>query len=535
IGGLRRASGGKESREDKPMNGAEALIATLKDCGVEVCFANPGTSEMQLVAAIDKEPSMRAILGLFEGVVTGAADGYGRMADKPAATLLHLGPGLGNGLANLHNAKRARTPLVNIVGDHATHHLALDAPLTSDVEGVARPMSDWVRTSSSPSDLAAAGAEAVEEALVYPGQIATVIAPADHAWTDGAKPSRPKNRREAPAASQSQIREAADALIQGGEKVLFLGGRALRADALDQAGRIAAATGARLVCETFPARLQRGAGRVPVERLPYFGEMAAAFLESAKNIVFVGAPPPVSFFAYPGKPSVISPNGAAQIILADPRTDALDALSRLADALGAPEKHDKAQAAFTPPVLSDRLDPSSIGAIITELLPENAVVSDEAATAGLALFPLTAGAKAHDWMTLTGGSIGQGLPLAVGAAVACPNRKVIALQADGSAMYTVQALWTMAREELDVTTIILNNGSYAILNIELARVGAANPGPKALSLLDLTRPALDWVSMSVGMGVPAVKATTPDEFRKALKEALAVRGPRLIEAMLPQG
>jgi acetolactate synthase-1/2/3 large subunit len=514
------------------MNGAEALIATLKDCGVNVCFANPGTSEMQLVSAIDKEPTMRAILGLFEGVVTGAADGYGRMTDKPAATLLHLGPGLANGLANLHNARRARTPLINIVGDHATYHLALDAPLTSDVEGVARPMSDWVRISTSPSDLAAAGAEAVEEALVYPGQIATIIAPADHAWTDGADCSRPKNRRETPAASNADINAAAEALRREGESVLFLGGRALRADALDQAGRIAAATGARLVCETFAARIQRGAGRVPVERLPYFGELAAALLENAKQIVFVGAPPPVSFFAYPGKPSILSPKAATQILLADARTDALDALTRLADALGAPKSHDRAQARFTPQVVGDRLDPSSIGAILGELMPEDAIICDEAATSGLALYPLTAGAPAHDWMNITGGSIGQGLPVAAGAAVACPDRKIIALQADGSAMYTVQALWTMAREDLDVTTIIFNNSSYAILNIELARVGATNPGPKALSLLDLTRPALGWVSISEGLGVPAVRATTTDEFCEALKDALAVEGPRLIEAVI---
>ena len=516
------------------MNGAEALIQTLSDSGVEVCFANPGTSEMQLVAAIDQQPKMRAILGLFEGVVTGAADGYGRMADKPAATLLHLGPGLGNGLSNLHNARRARTPLINIVGDHATDHLQYDAPLTSDVDGVARPMSDWVRTSASPADLAAAGAEAVNAALVYPGQVATLIVPADHAWTDNGEVAAPRPVPEPPQVEKGLLDKAAMALQADGAVALFLGGRALREDALEQAGRIAAATGARLLCETFTTRLQRGAGRVPVERLPYFGEMAADVLKDLATIVFVGAAPPVSFFAYPGKPSWLSPEGAELIELAGPREDALATLRRLADAVNAPAEPAVRQAPVIPPADDGKLDAQSVGAVLAALMPENAIISDEAATAGLALFPVTQGAPQHDWLMLTGGSIGQGLPLAAGAAVACPERKVIALQADGSGMYTVQALWTMAREKLDVTTVILNNGSYAILNIELARVGVSSPGPKALSLLDLTRPTIDWVSLSEGMGVPAVRTDTVEGFRDALSEALSIEGPRLIEAIIPQ-
>lgn len=515
------------------MNGAEALIQTLSDCGIDVCFGNPGTSEMQLVAAVDKQPKMRAILGLFEGVVTGAADGYGRMADKPAATLLHLGPGLGNGVSNLHNARRALTPLVNIVGDHASDHVKYNAPLTSDVEGVARPVSDWVRTSTSPADLAAAGAEATAAALCYPGQIATLIVPADHAWTDGAQSVRPKDHPEATQASGKAIAEAAAALKKNGSAALFLGGRALREEALEQAGRIAAATGARLICETFAARLQRGAGRVPVERLPYFGEMAADLLKDFAPIVFVGAEPPVSFFAYPGKPSWLSPEGTDLIKLASPREEAVETLRGLADALNAPQAPVDLQTTVMPPIADGKLDAQSIGAVLAALMPENAIISDEAVTAGLAIFPMTQGAPRHDWLMLTGGSIGQGLPLAAGAAVACPERKVIALQADGSGMYTIQALWTMARENLDVTTVILNNGSYAILNIEFARVGVSNPGPKALSLLDLTRPTIDWVSISGGMGVPAVRADTVEGFQQAFREALSIKGPRLIEAVIP--
>jgi acetolactate synthase-1/2/3 large subunit len=517
------------------MNGAEALIQTLCDSGVEVCFANPGTSEMQLVAAVDKQPKMRAILGLFEGVVSGAADGYGRMADKPAATILHLGPGLANAASNLHNAKRGLSSIVNIVGDHATDHLKYDAPLTSDIESLAGPVSDWVRRSKSAEDIGAAGAEAVEAALGYPGQIATLIVPADHAWTDGISSATPKHWPEAPQVADQAIADAAAALKKQGATALFLGGRALREEALEQAGRIAAATGARLVCETFATRLQRGAGRVPVERLPYFGEMAADFLKEFARIVFVGATPPVSFFAYPGKPGWLSPESAELLELAGPRDEALETLRKLADALDAPDKPAAWQPSVTPPLGQGQLDAQSLGGVLASALPENSIICDEAVTASLGIYPMTQGAARHDWLMLTGGSIGFGLPIAIGAAVACPDRKVIALEADGSAMYTIQALWTMARESLDVTTILLNNGCYAILNVEFARVGVAAPGPKAMSLLDLTRPAIDWVAISEGMGVPAVRADTVEGFQKALEDALSIKGPRLIEAVIPPG
>ena len=516
------------------MNGAEAFIETLYNCGVEVCFANPGTSEMQLVAAVDRQHGMRAILGLFEGVVTGAADGYGRMADKPAVTLLHLGPGLGNGLANLHNAKKAGSPIINMVGDHATYHLHYDAPLTSDAAGVARPMSDWVRVSKSNRDLAQAGAEAFSVAQGgYPGRIATVIVPADHAWTEGAAAVAAPAIPAAPQSPPEAIAAAAEALKSTeGPKCLFLGGHALREDALVQAGRIAAATGCRLVAETFATRHQRGAGRVAVEKLPYFGEQAEAFLAEFKTIVFCGAEPPVSFFAYPGKPSWLSPEGATLVRLASLREDALAALSGLATALDAPAEPALIQAPTRFPAEPGKLNSANLAAILAELLPENAIVSDEGATQGGASMLMCAGAARHDWLQLTGGAIGQGLPLAVGCAVACPDRKVIALQADGSGMYTVQALWTMARENLDVTTIILNNGSYAILNIELMRVGVQNPGPKALEMLDLRNPEINWANISEGMGVPATRCTTAEEFRAALTDALAHKGPRLIEALL---
>ncbi|HNN56532.1 MAG TPA: acetolactate synthase large subunit [Novosphingobium sp.] len=515
------------------MNGAEAFIETLHACGVEVCFANPGTSEMQLVAAIDRQHGMRSILGLFEGVVTGAADGYGRMADKPAVTLLHLGPGLGNGLANLHNARKAGSPIINMVGEHATYHKHFNAPLTSDTEGVARPMSDWVRTSTSERDLAHAGAEAFAVAQGYPGKVATVIVPANHAWSEGSSPVAPPSLAPAARTTADAIAAAAAALKDGeGPKCLFLGGRALREEALIEAGRIAAATGCRLIAETFATRHQRGVGRVAVEKLPYFGEQAQAYLAEFRTIVFCGTEPPVSFFAYPGKPSWLSPEGATLVRLASLREDALHALSSVASALDAPAEPALIQQPGSFPAQEGALNSANLGAILAELLPENAIVSDEGATQGGASMLACAGAKKHDWLQLTGGSIGQGLPLAVGAAVACPDRKVIALHGDGGAMYTVQALWTMAREKLDVTTIILNNGSYAILNIELMRVGVQNPGPKALEMLDLRNPAINWSQISEGMGVPATRVDTAEGFRAALADALAHKGPRLIEALL---
>ncbi|WP_309752832.1 acetolactate synthase large subunit [Novosphingobium sp.] len=515
------------------MNGAEAFVETLAAAGVEVCFANPGTSEMQLVAAVDRQHGMRAVLGLFEGVVTGAADGYGRMADKPAVTLLHLGPGLGNGLANLHNARKAGSPIINMVGEHATYHKHFNAPLTSDTEGVARPMSDWVRTSTSERDLAHAGAEAFAIAQSYPGKVATVIVPANHAWTEGSSAVPPLPVAAPPRTTAEAIAAAAAALKDGeGPKCLFLGGRALREGALIEAGRIAAAIGCRLIAETFATRHQRGAGRVAVEKLPYFGEQAQAFLAEFKTIVFVGTEPPVSFFAYPGKPSWLAPEGATLVRLASLREDADHALAGLAKALNAPDEPALVQAPTSFEPTPGKLSSSSIGAILAAQLPENAIVSDEGATQGGASMLMCAGAAKHDWLQLTGGAIGQGLPLAVGAAVACPDRKVIALHGDGGAMYTCQALWTMAREQLDVTTIILNNGSYAILNIELMRVGVQNPGPKALSMLDLTNPGINWTQISEGMGVPAVRCETAEEFDAALKDALSAKGPRLIEAML---
>ncbi len=516
------------------MNGADKLLETLVASGVEVCFANPGTSEMQLVSAIGNNDGMRAILCLFEGVVSGAADGYGRMADKPAATLLHVGSGFSNSMANLHNARRAHTPLVNIVGDHATYHLKYDAPLTSDVPAHANICSAWVRTSKSANDLAASGAEAVAASMTGAGRIATLIAPANHAWEEASKSAEPLPLPDREPLANEAVSKVAAKLGNGKATALLLGGRALREESTELAGRIARATGCRVLSETFVARMQRGAGRFAVERLRYFAEQVSEQLDGLEQIVLVGADAPVSFFAYPDKPSWLVPEGCEVLELASVDQDSRAALGALAEELGAREPAETVPAAPNFPPPEGLLTPVSIGQSMALLMPENAIVSDEAATCGLGIFPVTENAPPHDWLMLTGGAIGQGLPLSLGASVACPDRKVIALQADGSAMYTVQALWTMARENTDVTVVIMNNKSYAILNIELARVGAGAPTPKTLSMFDLSRPDLDWVSLSEGMGVPATRATSAEDFHEQFAAAMAAKGPRLIEAMVVQ-
>ena len=515
------------------MNGAESLVRTLVASGVEVCFSNPGTSEMHFVAALDKVDGMRAVLGLFEGAVTGAADGYGRMAEKPAATLLHLGPGLANGLANLHNARRASTPIVNIVGDHATYHAQYDAPLASDIKGFAGPVSGWVQSSTSPKTVAADGARAVQAAMEAPGQIATLILPADTAWLEAEGPAAALPRRGPAQVSDEAVKRAAEALKKAGKQgAILLRGEVLKERGLNAAGRIAAATGARLVCDTFAPRIQRGAGRVAVERIPYFAEQIVEFMEPVKELVLVGSKPPVSFFAYPGKPSWCTPESTDITYLAHPHEDGVQALEALAEALGAPKEPAHVVAPNKPELTDGKLDQFTVGHVVGHFLPENAIISDEAATSGIGSMIATAAAAPHDHLSLTGGSIGQGLPVATGAAVACPDRKVVCLHGDGGAMYTLQTLWTQAREKLDVTTVIFANRSYAILNVELGRVGAENPGPKALSMLDLHNPELNWVNLAQGMGVEASRAETLEEFTEQFSSAMKQKGPRLIEVMI---
>ena len=516
-------------------NGAQALMKTLVDAGIEVCFTNPGTSEMHFVAALDSEPKMRAVLALFEGVATGAADGYARMADKPAATLLHLGCGLGNGLANLHNARKGKVPVVNIVGDHATYHVKYDAQLQSDIETVARNVSPgFVRTSQSTEALCQDAAEAIAVAKGLPGQVATLILPADVSWGEGGQPCAPLPQPEAQAADDAAVQAVKDAIASGQKTALLLGGRALREPALMAAARIAAHSGVTLFAETFPTRIERGAGLPPIERIAYLAELATLQLSEFDHLVLVDAKAPVSFFGYPGKPSYLVPDNCTAHTLSTPEQDAAASLNKLAEALGAAGAEPRLQAEGRPGLPKGKLTAEKVCRAMGELMPENSIIVDESITSGLMLNAMTAGAPRHDMITLTGGAIGQGLPNAVGAAIACPDRPVFALIGDGTAMYTIQALWTMARENLNVTTIIFNNASYSILNVELERVGAEEAGAKARSQLDISGPVTHYAQLAQSMGVHGVRVRTAEELIKAMEYAQAHPGPHLIEAVVPE-
>ncbi len=516
---------------DQP-NGAQALIRTLVDSGVDVCFTNPGTSEMHFVAALDDVPEMRGILGLFEGVVTGAADGYARMAGKPAGTLLHLGPGLGNGLANLHNASRARTPMVNIIGDHATYHKQYDAPLESDIDSIAKGAPGWFRRSMSPDVVALDAAEAVAAAMSAPGQVATLVLPADTCWLPApGGAAAPVAPTMATAVDEGDIDAVAKLLRSGASCTLLIGGRAVGEQGTRAAARIAEATGAKLLTETFPARQRRGAGILSVERVIYLAEFAQMQLAGTEHLILVDASAPVSFFAYPEKPSTLWPEDCDIVSLAAGPSDPVRALEDLADALSAAPVSAPERVSLDRP--SGSLDAMSMAAAVAATMPDNAIVVDEANTGGIGLGRATAACSPHDWLYLTGGSIGIGLPLATGAAVAAPDRRVVSVQADGSAMYTFQALWTMARENLDITIVILNNGRYAVLDMELDRVGADGGGPRARSMFDLTGPDLDFVALAAGMGVEGVRVETAEDLTTHLDRAHATPGPQLIEAVIP--
>jgi acetolactate synthase-1/2/3 large subunit len=505
-------------------NGAELLLRTLLANGVDTCFMNPGTSEMHFVAALDRVPGMRGVLCLFEGVCSGAADGYARTTGRPAATLLHLGPGLGNGLANFHNARKARSPVVSIVGEHATAHLKVDAPLTSDVQAFARTVSNCVRTAVSADDIGAAAAATIADAWGPPGQVATLIVPADYSWseTNAAVVVNEPRRPAMPVRPVPDLREPGTALL--------LGGTAVNPRALDAAGRISAATGARVIVARNVGRIAAGAGRFQAPQVPYFPEGALPLLADVKQLVLVESEPPVSFFAYPDTPSYMTPEGCSISILAARGEDGTAALEALADpSVSVPVTP---WAPFEPPMDDAPLTLDSLGLAVAACLPENAIVADEMISSSPVVQAYLRRARPHEFMPVTGGAIGQGLPVATGAAIAAPDRKVVALEADGSAMYTLQALWTMARENLDVTVVILANRRYRILDIEMRRTRANGFGGVANDMIDIGRPDLDWVKLSEGCGVAAARAATAREFSTQFRDALKERGPRLIEALL---
>jgi acetolactate synthase-1/2/3 large subunit len=541
------------------MNGAESLVKTLTDQGVDICFANPGTSEMHFLKALEN-PRMRSVLCLFEGVCTGAADGYYRMKGTPASTLLHLGPGLANGLANIHNAKRASSGMVNIVGEHSAAHLKYDPPLMSDIEGLARPLSHWVRRVESPHSVAWDVSTAIAKASEHPGQIATLLLPGDASWQEASAQGVPPRasgagRADATGAaagvggadgitaaggSAPQIKRPEPARIDAIAKVLrsaeptlvILANRATRGRAVELAGKLKTATGCRLATQFFTSRIERGAGRVTLERIPYAVPQALEFLKGFKHIITLETTEPIAFFSYPDKPSLLKAPGTTVHTLSEADEDSAAALDMLLDALDA----NTAQAILQPRaeavIPQGALTPASIAAALAAALPEHCILVDESLTTGRETMGLTVGAAPHDLINNMGGSIGYGTPVATGAALACPDRHVFCMVGDGSAMYTIQSLWTQAREGLNVTTIIFANNSYAILKAEYANMGAGAPGPKALAMIDIDKPRIDWLAMATSMGVPSVAVDSAEGFYKAMANSVREQGPTLIEVRL---
>lgn len=515
----------------KEATGADVLLRVAVGRGVSVCFANPGTTEMPLVAALDRAPGMRAVLGLHENVCTGAADGYARIARHAALTLLHLGPGLANGLANLHNARRAHSPVVNVVGDHMSWHRSFDAPLTSDIAALARTVGAHHEI-CDPAAIASTTQLAIDEAERN-GRVSTLVVPADLQQRTVPEPLLGEPARDAPRRrvdTDAVERVAREVRAAEGRAVLILGGDGLSRAAQHAAGRVAAATGAVLYSETFPARAERGGGLPAIDRLPYFPEAAVQVLRSATAVVLAGALEPVAYFGYEGIPSRLARTETVHR-LAGPGDDAERALVMLAELVGAREPHGSAAAPPPEPDLGTALTGQNAGAALARWLPEQAVVSIEGGTCGYPFFTASAAAAPHTVLTNTGGAIGQGLPAALGAAIAAPDRPVIAIQSDGSGLYTAQALWTMARESADIVVLIAANRAYNVLRTELSRHADADAeaGPQAMRLTSLDDPAMDWVSLARGFGVPARNATTTGELRDAFASAQRARGPHLIQ------
>jgi acetolactate synthase I/II/III large subunit len=514
------------------MNGAKSLVETLLANGVDTCFANPGTSEMHFVAALDQTPGMHCVLGLQENVVTGMADGYWRIAGRPACTLLHCGPGLANGIANLHNARRARSGIVNIVGDHATNHRPFDPPLAADTEGLARTVSAWVRTSTRAQDVGRDAAACVQAARTAPGQIATLVLPSDVSWNDGGVPAAELPPPSVPPVDASAVETVARVLRERRNVLLLLAGGGTSAQGQAIAWNIAQATGAALLGDYVNGTVARGRGLPPLERVPYNVDLAAKVLAPFEHIVLVNAKPPIGFFAYPGKPSAQSAPGAQFHVLSRPEQDAVQALRALADALGA-KNAPIPVAGEQPGRASGSPTPERLAQTVAALLPENAIVADESISFGRGFYAHTHAAAPNDWLHVNGGAIGGGLPMATGAAIgAGRGRRVLSLQADGSAMYTLQSLWTQARENLPCTTVLLSNRKYSILIGEYKAVGAA-PGPTAMRMLDLGNPDLDWVKLANGMGVAAARAETMEQCGDLMAASFGSASPFLIELVIP--
>jgi len=509
------------------MNGAQALLDLYSNLGVEVCFANPGTTEMALVHALESTPSIRPFLGMTEGVVAGAADGYGRMSDVPAISILHLGPGFANSISNLHNARRAKTPMITIVGDHATWHAEADAPLASDLYGLAHAASDWVGTIATPRSVLVMGMEAYRQAME--GQVATLIFPTDMQEAEAS--SAPVGLSSVPYHPVAIVSESVMAALRRPKSALFLGGGALRGENLRLASAIAIKTESRLISETFSARMERGAGVPSTERLPYFPEQAMACLEDLDTLVLVGAKAPVAFFGYEGMESNVVPDWVAVHSLSTERDPslALQALSAQVGVDSADINNVEPANGASESVPDGSLTPKTIGVTIAATQAPGTIMIDEAATSGLPYFHSSADAPSFDHLMLTGGSLGFGLPAAIGVAIACPDRPIVAFVADGSSLYTMQSLWTMQRYGLNVTVIVAANEQYRILRVEADRAEIPM-GPVVSAMTDIS--GVSWTDLAKGLGVLAVQVATCPELAAAMVHRRASKGPYLIEAKL---
>lgn len=510
---------------------AESLVGALVDAGIDTVFANPGTTEMPLVAALDAcGDAVTAVLALHETVCSAAADGYWRARGRPAATLLHLGPGVANAAANFHNAQKARAGIVNLIGDHPNRHLSVQSPLQTPLESLCRLFSDWTGFASDPAQQAAVARTAV--GIAATGRVASLIVPHDVQLAQVGPTPRPLS--SVPGRPRSAaIPAAIAALARATRPALLLGGPALGKAGLRLAARLGARVGAPVFCETLFAAMDRGGDIPQPTRLAYFPEQAIAQLAGHDLILLVGAAEPVAFFAYPDLPSRLAPSGAAIVAVATAHEDCALALAELLDAVpAAPDQATACNSGAGQPSANapgDRLTPQTLCEIVAAAIPAGAVVVDEGITTGLAFYNASLAARPFRHLCLTGGAIGWGPGASVGAALGA-RAPVINLQADGSSLYAIQALWTQARHSLPVTTVICRNGRYRILETELARAGLDTRGRHAAAMCDLA--GIDWCTLAQGFGVRAVRARSVGELTAALEGIAERRGPLLIEAVI---
>lgn len=517
------------------VNGAEALVATLEACGVTACFANPGTTELEIVAALDRSAGIRSVPVLFEGVAVGAADGFGRMSGIPGAALLHTGAGFPNGLSAVLNAAKASSPSIAIVGDHPLAIREWNHVIASgvDIERVAAPYAKWVRRSRL-TTVGQDAADAFAAACSAPGGPATLVVPSDVAWSAGAEPGRPSAAQKPSPVSAEAVLQAAYALRLPGEAALVLHGEAtVDPAALRAAADIAATTGCRVMARA--SRIVRGPDFLPVEFLPYSPMLAIEALKGIRHLVLVGAHPPIMPWTYPDRSAPMMADPECRIwTLARPEENVVDALTTLAAEIGGDRSRAAPQPApgMAPVPASGTVTPDALAQSIAALIPENAIVIDESVTTGRSFYQVSAASRPHDWLRNLGGALGYGQPVAIGSAIACPDRKVIVLQGDGAAMYTPQSLWTIAHEGLNVLVVIFANRSYEVLRVDMRLRHQNVDGAVNHALTDLGTPAIDWAGLARSLGIRSARLDSMQAFNEAFAREAQTAEPALLEVIV---